>query len=357
MDCDVIKDLLPLYIEKLTSESSNELVEEHIKNCENCKELLLNLSEDTIIEDKTIELNKKVELSDNIIKRIRKHMYEKIILSILIALVLGIIIGVFRDSIFYFWAFMSYISMTIFFAATLASVVIVKKKYSGISVFKSLSKFAFIFSMLISIITIVIIPSYFNEIKKIQYLFLLLLIFNIILYSTLKLYVKIKLPKSKEADSRLFTVIVSTLVFIFIVVTIPAYMLEKNRIVGNVNLSFVNDPEVIGKWETVDFIKNIDQFDIKKETFKDPLLKEITFFEEGKIKVQYNKVTDNNGEVTPWMCWTKGYVIDKGGDQTTSKYIIKDINGSKYMFYEFKNGDYLYFHREPRYFVLKKVDN
>ncbi len=37
MKCKVIQDLLPLYAEKLTSEESNELVEEHLEGCEECQ--------------------------------------------------------------------------------------------------------------------------------------------------------------------------------------------------------------------------------------------------------------------------------------------------------------------------------
>lgn len=36
LDCDVIGDLLPLYAEGLTCEKSNELVEEHLRECESC---------------------------------------------------------------------------------------------------------------------------------------------------------------------------------------------------------------------------------------------------------------------------------------------------------------------------------
>lgn len=40
LDCDVIGDLMPLYVEELASEKSCELVEEHIKECECCKSKL-----------------------------------------------------------------------------------------------------------------------------------------------------------------------------------------------------------------------------------------------------------------------------------------------------------------------------
>lgn len=39
MECDIIKDLLPLYVEQLTSEASKMAVEKHLEECENCKKV------------------------------------------------------------------------------------------------------------------------------------------------------------------------------------------------------------------------------------------------------------------------------------------------------------------------------
>lgn len=43
MNCDIIKDLLPLYAEGLASPESRELVEEHLKDCPACSETLKEL--------------------------------------------------------------------------------------------------------------------------------------------------------------------------------------------------------------------------------------------------------------------------------------------------------------------------
>lgn len=40
IDCDVIKDLLPLYVENIASEASRNLVEEHCRSCESCKKVM-----------------------------------------------------------------------------------------------------------------------------------------------------------------------------------------------------------------------------------------------------------------------------------------------------------------------------
>ncbi len=42
------------------------------------------------------------------------------------------------------------------------------------------------------------------------------------------------------------------------------------------------------------------------------------------------------------------------GSKTASKYIIKEIDGGKYMFFEWKSGDYTIRGMKPYYYVLKK---
>lgn len=38
-ECDIVKDLLPLYVEKIASEASNRAVEEHLQECEQCSKI------------------------------------------------------------------------------------------------------------------------------------------------------------------------------------------------------------------------------------------------------------------------------------------------------------------------------
>jgi len=55
----------------------------------------------------------------------------------------------------------------------------------------------------------------------------------------------------------------------------------------------------------------------------------------------------------PWWTWTKGVVMHSG-DRTASRYAIKEINGARYMFFEWKSGDYTIRGNKPEYYVLKK---
>lgn len=40
MKCEIIRDLLPSYIDELTSEVSNQEIEEHLKECTGCSQYL-----------------------------------------------------------------------------------------------------------------------------------------------------------------------------------------------------------------------------------------------------------------------------------------------------------------------------
>ena len=120
----------------------------------------------------------------------------------------------------------------------------------------------------------------------------------------------------------------------------PASIVDENgHIVDKVDYPFVNDPNALGAWESVDFVENIEDFIPEKRNFKSDLfLKELFVLENGK---------------TNWaFTWTKGLILS---NDTASKYLIKELDGSIYMFFEWKSGDYTIRHTKPNFYVLKKV--
>ena len=50
-DCFIAQDLLPLYYDGVCSDESKNFVEEHLKECENCRVLLDNLKDETLEEE------------------------------------------------------------------------------------------------------------------------------------------------------------------------------------------------------------------------------------------------------------------------------------------------------------------
>lgn len=117
----------------------------------------------------------------------------------------------------------------------------------------------------------------------------------------------------------------------------------EGRYVDKIDYPFVNDPRVIGRWESVDFLNDPSKFDpAVKSRNGDLFLKEITFFPNGKTK--------------EWWTWTNGLLLHDG-DKTASRYEIKQIRGHNYMFIEWKSGDYTIRHQKPLYYVLRQTSS
>ncbi len=57
MDCNIIKDLIPLYIDNCCCEDSSALVKKHIEECKECKDIFDSMSSD--IASKTVIYEKK----------------------------------------------------------------------------------------------------------------------------------------------------------------------------------------------------------------------------------------------------------------------------------------------------------
>lgn len=54
LKCDLVKDLLPLYVEDLCSDTSKKIVNDHIADCQSCNRLLTDLSnKNDVVVDKS----------------------------------------------------------------------------------------------------------------------------------------------------------------------------------------------------------------------------------------------------------------------------------------------------------------
>ena len=58
--CKIVQDLLPTYIEDLTSEETNQYIEEHIKNCNDCEQALLDMKGELKLE----KINKSMAITN-----------------------------------------------------------------------------------------------------------------------------------------------------------------------------------------------------------------------------------------------------------------------------------------------------
>lgn len=76
MDHNVFKDLVPSYIENLTSEETNRLMEKHMEQCEECREYFKEMQEDLLIE-RANEQKDEIRSIDYL-KKIRSKNRKKI---------------------------------------------------------------------------------------------------------------------------------------------------------------------------------------------------------------------------------------------------------------------------------------
>lgn len=91
-NCKLVEDILPTYIEKMTSKETTEFVDKHLEGCENCKKILDSMKEN--IEKENLENLK-------IVKEIKKYKRKIKILKSFVILILLLVIGSFTGNIGY----------------------------------------------------------------------------------------------------------------------------------------------------------------------------------------------------------------------------------------------------------------
>jgi hypothetical protein len=104
---------------------------------------------------------------------------------------------------------------------------------------------------------------------------------------------------------------------------------------------FENDPQLVGAWQSVDFVGDVNDFQPRTKRWKGELfLKELTFRENGRTS-------------RSWI-WTKDWIYTADGE-TKARYHIKSIDGDVYLFFPWLSGDVTIRGMAPKYYVLKKV--
>ena len=91
-NCNVVKDLLPLYEDGVCSDESKELVETHLETCEECRNELKKMKECPEIEAKDVDTGKAIKKAK---KKIGKQKKKAVIRAVAISLVLCIFVGFF----------------------------------------------------------------------------------------------------------------------------------------------------------------------------------------------------------------------------------------------------------------------
>ena len=95
LTCEVVRDLLPSYVDGLTNDVSNQAVEQHIKICENCRKLYHEMQEtvngEYLSEQDLEQMGRKADFKGpseiDYLKKIRRKNRMRILAAVLIVVI------------------------------------------------------------------------------------------------------------------------------------------------------------------------------------------------------------------------------------------------------------------------------
>lgn len=117
----------------------------------------------------------------------------------------------------------------------------------------------------------------------------------------------------------------------------------------NIDLPFVNDERVIGRWVVFDFLRRREDFDPDEpRTNRELFFKEIEFLEGGSCTGVYGSEVIRGSDK---QVWTKGYVLRKWNSSACAYEIVRS-GEREYLIIEWKSGDYRWGGCDTDYYVF-----
>ncbi|MBR4868172.1 MAG: MerR family transcriptional regulator, partial [Clostridia bacterium] len=120
-----------------------------------------------------------------------------------------------------------------------------------------------------------------------------------------------------------------------------SYALEETYVAQDkVDLPYVMDEAVIGRWLTCDLVSSVEAFSPKtpRTSQKDWWITKMQITQQGLCIWTFR---GQSGEYERLDSYTKGVILDKE-NQFANRYWVKEIDGKQYLLVEHKSGDYLY---------------
>ncbi len=93
VSCNIIKDVLPLYLDGVVSEDTRQMVEEHLQTCESCRKEASALKRDVVLP-----ASKTVRIAEmKVLKGVKKRFLKKkfIVSAVSVILTLAVLAGVY----------------------------------------------------------------------------------------------------------------------------------------------------------------------------------------------------------------------------------------------------------------------
>ena len=131
-----------------------------------------------------------------------------------------------------------------------------------------------------------------------------------------------------------------------------AYSKEELAKKDDICKEFVPDERILGKWKSVAYCSTKQEFDPKKQAEGSLFFSGIEFQPGGKVISDYDHGKRKIGE--DMQEWTKGFVLRKW-NSTACAYELQPIDGTEYLWIEWKSGDYIYGGFDTDYYVFVRA--
>lgn len=119
----------------------------------------------------------------------------------------------------------------------------------------------------------------------------------------------------------------------------------------NIDLPFLHDPAVIGKWIACGFCRDKSGFSTEKEPLDELYWKSVEFFANGSCTLIYeDDIIAGDDKQT----WTKNYILRKY-NSCACEYEIRTVEGNDYLIVEWKSGDYRYGGFDTNYYIFMRA--
>ena len=137
------------------------------------------------------------------------------------------------------------------------------------------------------------------------------------------------------------------------------YTKQDIGIMDNLPDAPANDASILGTWNACAFVKQVDHFQPDTTLIPHDALfwRTAEFLADGIMQNSFKNSDSgiiSTDDPSVWR-WVNGYVICNT-KSLASRYLLKEINGTEYLFVQWKSGDYYFGGREPSWYVFRRYN-
>lgn len=129
-----------------------------------------------------------------------------------------------------------------------------------------------------------------------------------------------------------------------------AYTAKEIARKDNIDLPFVHDERVLGRWNAHSYCQTKESFSPDTPSDKPLYFRSIEFLKNGRCISQYGEEIISSEDM---QVWTKGYVLRKWNESACG-YEIRTIDHVDYLILEWKSGDYRWGGFDTDYYVFTR---